>query len=482
MRRVFLIAFLLISLVGGSLVAAQEDEETPAITHGPITGEITEISAVLWARAGQASDLIFEVFDNEEQSGDPVAEVTVAVDEETDFTGKALVEDLEPETTYYFTVSAAVGGETLPDSVQGEFATAPAYYTEAGFDFTFGAGLGGQGYCRPPETGWTIFETMLNEDPEFFVFLGDTIYADNPCPSEDEQNVPGAENVAKYLFQFRERYQYHLDDPHYTNLLAETPVYVTWDDHEVMDNFSGQNMMRINLQLFEDAEKAFFEYWPVMGVEWDPYLLYRSFRYGAHAEFFILDTRTYRDPIVDWDPSPVTGEHKTMLGQDQFEWLLAGLDNSDATWKFIVSSVPLSYPTGWPQPQVEGHDGWANGPDPSGYETELTRILYYLESHQITNVIFLTGDTHWPAALLYDPDLDTEPNFYEFSSSPLSALPLEPSDLDMTFNPRVLYARGETGGDHFNFGRVAISDEGALSLYFVRDDGVELFSLDLLPE
>ncbi|MBN1286609.1 MAG: alkaline phosphatase D family protein [Anaerolineae bacterium] len=482
MRKTLVIVFLLVSLVSSSLVIAQDDT-APAggVTHGPIAGEVTSTSVVLWARAGQASDLVFAVFDTPEMQGTPVASGTVAVVEDNDFTGEVLIEGLQPATTYYYTVSAAVEGAALEGSVQGQFDTAPAEDAAAAFSFTFGACIGGQGYCRPPETGWTIFETMQSETPDFFILMGDAIYADLECPSDQGQNVAGAEEAARYLFQFHNRYRYHLEDPNYAALLANTPIYVTWDDHEIIDNFSGQDMLVKNERLFEEGQQAYFDYWPLMGTEDDPYLMYRSFTYGANAEFFILDTRTYRDPIVNWDPSPVTGDPKTMLGQDQLEWLFDNLSDSTATWKFIVSSVPLSYPTGWPQPQVEGHDGWANGSDPSGYETELMRLLFFIETKQITNVVFLTGDIHWPAAIMYDPDLDGNPNFYEFSSSPLSALPLAPTELDKSFNPIVLYAMPESAETHFNFGRVTVSEDGRLSLYFIREDGVELFSFGLDP-
>lgn len=322
---------------------------------------------------------------------------------------------------------------------------------------------------------------MAEENPSFFVLTGDGVYVDTACPTDEGQNVGGAEEIATDLDGFYGRYKYHLEDENYANFLAQTPVFVSWDDHEIIDNFGGPELAAINPTMWEEGRKAFFDYWPLVGTEDDPFQLYRTVNYGAHADFFILDTRSYRDPLVNWDPSPVTGEHKSMLGAEQFAWLQEDLAASEATWKFIVSSVPIAYPTGFPQPEVEGRDSWADGGDRSGYETEMMRLLYYIESNDIQNVIFLTGDTHWPFAISFDPDMDGTVNFYELSSSPLSAIPLAPADVDQTFNPTVLYAEGEFMGDLFNYGNIEIATNGDLLFRVVNKDGQEQYALELTP-
>lgn len=468
-------SILLLIFLTASFAFGQE----ASVTHGPISGEITATSAVLWARGNQAGKLVFEVSTTEDFSED-TRQTDLLIDESTDFTGKTLFADLTPATAYYYRVFLEADGQTS-EAVSGMFTTAPAVDSAAGFRFLFGACLGGQGYCREPETGWRIFQTMLNEDPDFFLFTGDTVYTDSACPSDAGQNVPGAETRANDLSSYRDRYRYHLEDANYKQFLAQVPVYVTWDDHEILDNFGGQELLRLNPDLFNEGRQAFFEYWPVMGTEADPYQLYRQMSYGANADFFILDTRSYRDPLVNWDPSPRTLQHKTMLGEAQMAWLKDSLTTSEATWKFIISSVPLAYPTGFPQPEVDGRDGWANGPDRSGYEQELMQLLFFIETHDIENVVFLTGDTHWPYAISFDPDSDGDPNFYEFSSSPLSAIPLAPASPDLTFNPTVLYAEGEFQGTLFNFGEIVIEDDGTLTYKTIDIEGQVRFEVTLEP-
>jgi alkaline phosphatase D len=476
MPKLLASAFVLLIVLAAGAALAQDEAAASAISHGPLSGEVGPDSVVLWARADGQGIITFEVSTTEDFA-EVLALAEVDAIAENDFTAEAPIENLSPATAYYYRVSLG-GGEAKT----GTFRTAPASDEAAAVNFLFGACLGGQGYCRPPETGWQIFNTMAAQNPDFFLFIGDTIYSGSACPTDQNQNVPGAEAPVSDLAGYYGRYRYHLEDPHYAAFLAQVPVYTSWDDHEIMDNFSGVEMRRLNPARYAEGRKAYFDYWPLLGDGATDGQIYRQVSYGAHADLFILDNRSFRDPNVNWDPSPVNGQPKTMLGAEQYAWLTESLSRSTATWKFIVSSVPLSYPTGFPQPQVDGRDGWANGPDKSGFETELMRLMFYIESQDISNVIFLTGDTHWPYAISYDPDGNGEPNFYEFSSSPISAIPLAPGTPDLTFNPTVIYAEGEFRGTLFNFGQISIAEDGSLSFRIWQGDGTEKFSLTLDPQ
>lgn len=448
------------------------------ITHGPISGEITDTTVVLWARAGMAGTMRFSVTAN--RAGAQPLVTTALVDGITDYTGKMRFENLDPATLYSYSVTLEVDGQSSPPAI-GRFTTAPRPESAAAFEFVIGADIGGQGYCRDSQNGYRIFNAMLAERPAFYLMVGDGVYVDTAC--EGDNNIAGSEGPFRTLSGFRNRYKYTIGDPFYAEFLAQTPAIPTWDDHEVVNDFGGPQLMAINPELFLEGRQAFFEFWPILGPTDDPFRIYRSFAYGAHADFFVLDTRSYRDPNVNFDPNPVTLTPKTMLGAAQKQWLKDGLSGSDATWKFIVTSVPLSYPTGFPQPQIDGRDGWANYTEQSGYEAELAEILYYLEAHQIKNVIFLTADVHWPFAISYDPDRDGASDFFEFGTGPLSAITLPPVEVpDPSFNPTVLYAEGTFQGDLFNFGQIVIEEDGSLTYRVLDREGDELFSIGLTPE
>ena len=454
----------------------------PTITHGPLSGEVTAETAMLWARGSLTGTLTFTVAVAAEGfAGDTVViETAVDINEAGDYIGEVMVDDLDAGTLYAYRAALTAAEEESSDFVQGVFTTAPAITDTAPFNFVFGSCLGGQGFCRDPETGWLIFDTMLAESPDFFLITGDSVYVDSACTVPE--NVAGAEGPFSDLAGYRTRYRYHLADPSYATFLAQTPVYVTWDDHEVRDDFGGPALSRLNAQQFTEGTQAFFDYWPLPDSS-EESTIYRSFTYGAHARIILLDTRSYRDPNVNWDPHPVDITTKTMLGEEQFAWLQETLAESGTTWKFIVTSTPLSYPTGFPQPQVDGRDGWANYTEKSGYETELMALLFYIESQGIDNVVFLTGDTHWPFALSYDPDRDGAPNFYEFGSSPLSAIVLPPvARPDPTFNPTVLYAEGEFQGTLFNFGHIRVDDEGDLTFRVLDREGETHYEVTIEPD
>lgn len=95
-------------------------------------------------------------------------------------------------------------------------------------------------------------------------------------------------------------------------------------------------------------------------------------RWGRHVELFVLDTRSFREPNDRPDTGPAP---KTLLGAEQRAWLLDALAGSDATWKVVVSSVPLAIPTGRPA----ARDGWSDLGGETGFEREARAL--FAEAH-----------------------------------------------------------------------------------------------------
>jgi alkaline phosphatase D len=189
------------------------------------------------------------------------------------------------------------------------------------------------------------------------------------------------------------------------------------------------------------GRQAFREYWPIRTDASDAHRLYRTVRYGSNLELFLLDTRQYRSKNSDQD-----GPAKTMLGDAQLRWLLEGMAASTATWKVVVTSVPLSVPKGG-SPAVPGFDGWAGGTDGTGFERERQVIVDAILGRPITNVVFLGGDIHWVQANVYDPNRDGVADFHEFVSGPLSANPGRLTAPSPALHPTTLINEG--GYDNF---------------------------------
>jgi len=419
-------------------------------------GEVTERSAVVWARPPGPGPVSLAL-----GPGGGVARQSVRAEAQpaTDFTVKLGIGDLAPATRYGY----RVGWETL--EVEGAFATAPEPEAARPVTLLWSGDLGGGDRCRVPGSGYPIFDAMVRRQPDFFLFLGDTVYADQRCPAPP--NVPGADFRARDLGGFRAKHRYNRADATVQALFRATSVYAVWDDHEVRNDFAGPSE-----PLMPVGRRAFLEYWPIQPPAEEPGRLYRRARWGRLAELFILDTRQYRT-----DNSRPDGPDKTMLGALQREWLLAGLAGSAAVWKLVASSVSLSIPTG-----RHARDSWANGStrfdpggSPTGFEHELGVIVEELAKRRVRNVVWLVADVHRAEVIRHAPRPGLV--FHELVAGPLSASHGGPGWLDETLRPTRLY--GEGGFD--NFGELRIAEAG-LTVRILDAAGGVRFETTLTPE
>ena len=417
-------------------------------------GDVTANSALLWVRTDGpaivqvewATPATWEAISKMATAVAPVSRTTrFTTGAETDFTLTIRLDALSPATRYRYHVlvgRAEAGNEGIQPELaaRGEFTTLPDAGTSVPVTFAWGADLGGQGRCRRGRDGYPIFEVMRQQRPDFFLFVGDTIYGDHICPSPP--NEPGADFMASILSEYRARHRYQRGAEALRRFLETVPVYAIWDDHEVKDNFAGPFEAQM-----PDGRRALLEYWPIATTSGDPYRMYRSVRYGADLELFILDTRSYRSRNADRD-----GPTKTMLGLAQLQWLLDGLRSSTATWKVIVTSVPLSIPKHG-ELSTPGNDGWAGGPDGTGFERERRVIVDAILHRKLKNVVFIAGDVHYVQANAYDPDGDGALDFHEFIAGPLSAASGRMSYPSPALNPKNLVHEG----GYQNFGLVRVT-------------------------
>jgi alkaline phosphatase D len=295
-----------------------------------------------------------------------------------------------------------------------------------------------------PGDGYATFRALAKTPSDFFLFVGDTIYADHVCGGVAHE--PGYDFVARRLADFWAKHRYNREDPAVQAYFRRASVYAIWDDHEVRDNFSGPTE-----PLMEPGRRAFIDYFPIRPPREEPGRLYRQFRWGALLEVFILDTRQYRSPNTALD-----GPGKTMLGPTQRRWLLDAVAGSTAVWKVVVSSVPLSVPTGG-----RAHDSWSNGnprgvPEEhgTGFAVERDAILRALRQQGVKNLLVLAADVHHAELIRHHPTPDW--SFHEFIAGPLSAGPGKPHPLDAGLTPRSLWSLGGAA----NFGDIAIDAIG----------------------
>ena len=422
-------------------------------TEGPATVQVEWATPSAWETVSKVATMIA-----------PVARTTrVTTNAESDFTLMVDLNGLSPATRYryHILVGEAGAGNDHPQLklvARGELTTLPDAGTSVPLTFTWSGDLGGQGRCRQGKEGYPIFDVMRRQQPDFFLFLGDSIYSDDVCPSPP--NEPGADFTATTLSEYRARHRYQRGAGALRRFLETVPVYMVWDDHEVWNNFAGPFEARM-----PDGRRALLEYWPIATLSDDPHRMYRAVRYGADAELFILDTRSYRSRNADRD-----GPAKTMLGATQLQWLLDGLKGSSATWKVIVTSVSLSIPKNGGL-AVPGNDGWAGGPDGTGFERERQVIVDAVLGQQLKNVVFIAGDVHYVQANAYDPTGDGVPDFHEFIAGPLSAASGRMSYPSQALRPKTLAHEG----GYYNFGLVRVT-ASSFEVMFVDDTGRVRFS------
>jgi len=318
------------------------------------------------------------------------------------------VRGLQPGREYYYRFK--VGGETSP---VGRSKTAPALGAPvAAMSFAFAS-------CSQYEHGFfNAYARMAEEDLDLVFHLGDYIYE----YGTNEYRAPGG-NVRFFqgpeittLADYRVRHAQYKTDRDLQAAHAAHPWAVTWDDHEVENNWadevpeSGRGQESFLLRRAY-AFQAYYENMPLRraSVPRGPDMrLYRRLTYGNLAEFNVLDTRQYRDDQANNDrfntpPSPESEDpNRTITGDAQERWLLEGLADSEARWNVLAQQVFFS------QVDFDADDGEVGiNPDAwDGYSAQRDRFVDFFSQRNVANPVVLTGDVHanWASDILDDFD------------------------------------------------------------------------------
>jgi alkaline phosphatase D len=253
------------------------------------------------------------------------------------------------------------------------------------------------GSCAHQDHPQPIWDAILTWLPELFVFAGDNVYGDLTA------GVPGGLAAA---------YAKAAAIPGYRAIRAQVPVLATWDDHDYGQNDAGGDFAYKN-----QAKALFLDFWNVPAE--DPRRtragIYHAAMFGPEGmrlQVILLDTRSFRSPLLPTDRRDAPGKErylpdpdpaKTMLGAAQWAWLRAQL-RQPADLRLIVSSI---------QVLAEGHgwERWGNLP------RERERLVQLIAETGARNVIVLSGDRH-VGGLYHRPG---EPEgLYEITSSGLN--------------------------------------------------------------
>lgn len=251
-------------------------------------------------------------------------------------------------------------------------AMAPDKPAEAvGFDVAFGS-------CLRQWQPQPIWDGILSTDPDLFIFLGDNVYTDKgPYRRRAEPQRIG------------EAYKELDADPGFQGLRAQVPLLATWDDHDYGANNAGREYP------FKLAAKAAFM--DFFDVPPDSPLHHRSGIYDAkvldtpagRVQVILLDTRSFRSPLVYGDTDPACPRSKitpnddpqaTVLGEAQWSWLVERFAEP-VDLRVLVSSIQVI-------PDAHCFEKWANFP------RERQRLFEAIQGANGGRVILLSGDRH----------------------------------------------------------------------------------------
>ncbi|MCM3439742.1 alkaline phosphatase D family protein [Metabacillus halosaccharovorans] len=314
------------------------------------------------------------------------------------------VDGLKPNQVYYYRFIC--GGEV---SQTGKTKTLPAEGSSVkNLTFAFAS-------CQQFEHGYfTAYKHMAKEDLDIVFHLGDYIYEYGPneyISSTGNVRVHSGPEIMS-IEDYRNRYAQYRSDVHLRAAHAAFPWVVTWDDHEVENNYAnlipekGQSV-EVFVKRRAAAYQAYYEHMPLRRSslpEGADMRLYRSFSYGDLANFFVLDSRQYRDDQANGDTSsPQTEESldpsRTLLGTEQEKWLADGLSYSNSKWNVLPQQIFFAERNyGTPTEPRYSMDSW------DGYPAARERVMEVVKSNDITNLVVLTGDVHasWASNLKED--------------------------------------------------------------------------------
>jgi alkaline phosphatase D len=273
------------------------------------------------------------------------------------------------------------------------------------------------GSCQHLEHGWYVAHRhLLDEDLDLMVFLGDYIY----------ESAAGNDGVRRYaggephtLGEYRVRHAEHRSDLDLQRLHGAVPWLLTWDDHEVDNDWAGEQGEDLDpafLQRRAAAFQAWFEHMPVplRKTPHGPSLtVHDSIPFGQLARFTLLDDRQHRSPqscpkpgrggsnVVDRAACPEVGDPaRTLLGTEQERWLDETFAASRQRWN-VIGQQTLMAP--FDAREDDGLQLWTDGWE--GYPEARRRLLASMVERKLSNPVVLGGDVHTS----YVADLHLEP-------------------------------------------------------------------------
>ncbi|MEM7041372.1 MAG: alkaline phosphatase D family protein [Pseudomonadota bacterium] len=272
--------------------------------------------------------------------------------------------------------------------------------------------------CSHFEAGYfTAYRHMAEEAFDFIYHAGDYIYESGLGSREAIRRHGQGEPYT--LTDYRNRYALYKSDPDLMAAHASAPFIVSWDDHEIDNDWAAdQDQDGTPPELFllrrAAAFQAYYEHMPLRrrSLPTPMHLqLYRQITFGPLLNLNVLDTRQYRSDQVcrggyleecDERHDPM----RSLLGLEQEAWLSDRLAMSKTTWNALAQQVPM-----FSLDQSAAGLGRYHMDKWDGYEGTRRRLYQALAQRRPSNPVILSGDvhTHWAADIRSMPEDPTSP-------------------------------------------------------------------------
>ncbi len=398
---------------------------------GVASGDPTPTGGVLWTRLaprplesdggmeGQRVTVTWEVADDE-QFGKIVRQGRAMAAPELGFSIHVDVDGLGADRWYHYRFRT---GDAV--SPTGRLRTAPSAEAESPLRLAVAS-------CQHWEQGlFTALGHMAREEIDLVAHLGDYIYETAGFPDRVRRHA-GLE--IHTLDDYRRRYAQYKTDSLLQAAHARCPWIVTWDDHEVDNNYAGllgENTMESEEQVRVRRAAAYQAWWEHQPVRvprarsWADLAITRPVVWGRLAQFLMMDSRQYRSghacgggsrpvPCGSWGDST-----RTMLGDTQERWVAGALASPQPRWQVLANQVMMAP---WDDAQGDAvrlsMDQWG------GYPAARDRLLRTIAERAPNRTVVLTGDIHssWTNELRTDFARPTQPPIAaEFVATSLSS-------------------------------------------------------------
>ncbi len=222
----------------------------------------------------------------------------------------------------------------------------------------------GLGSCLDQEYPQPIWQSIKEEDLNYFVFLGDNVYGDSPDGKLD-----------KLVLAYKKQKEL------LPTWLKPEMIFSIWDDHDFGLNDGGGSFVNKS-----ESEKIYLDFWGVSNT--DP----RRNRDGIYyskklklsdktIKLIFLDTRFFRSDLKKKNEvyQANNENNSTILGEDQWIWLKKQFQPSIDAY-IIFSSIQILA-------TEHRFEKWSNFP------TERSKLIDFLKKQQVPKML-VSGDRH----------------------------------------------------------------------------------------